>query len=527
MPACRRPPSALTSPAPFDTADMLLRHILGYVPSLVVPVLASFATVFLYTRLLTPAEYGHYSLAITAMMLLVSVFFYWLQVSLPRLMPHAIKAGRTREFQSTVHVAYAAVCAAILLLAPVVFAFVPEGWRAVAWFAVPLALVRALLTMNQSFHRSRLDFRRFNLIECGQALLSLAIGLALVGLWHLGYVGAAAGTLAGMTLMILVDLRTLLATRWRDVRRDQFDEIVRFGAPLVLSFGIAFLVSNSDRFLIAHYRDAAEVGIYSAGYMVMDRITVNLFMLIAGAAFPLLIHRFEHDGPEGAREQFHLNGVAFLMVGLPACTALILLSQDIARVFIGAAFREGAARVMPWIAGAALLNALSTHYFSHAFQVAKKPRMLVYTLAPVALVNLGLNVLLIPTWGYMGAAWAATATYALMLVLMAWFGLRSFPFPLPWMQALQIGTAVLPMAAVLLWVPLPSTAVGLIGKAVLGTAVYGLSILALNVMDARARAHEILARVFSPRPRSELLALRPEPEASADASPLPDLDRGA
>ena len=62
---------------------MLARHILGYIPSLVVPGLASFAAVDCYTRLLEPGAYGHYALAINSMALLNAVFFYWLQIALP------------------------------------------------------------------------------------------------------------------------------------------------------------------------------------------------------------------------------------------------------------------------------------------------------------------------------------------------------------------------------------------------------------------------------------------------------------
>ena len=65
--------------------------------------------------------------------------------------------------------------------------------KQVTWLAVPLALAASLLNMNQAFRRSALDFSRYNLIECGQAMLGLAAGLLLTRLLRMGNLGAVVG----------------------------------------------------------------------------------------------------------------------------------------------------------------------------------------------------------------------------------------------------------------------------------------------------------------------------------------------
>ena len=465
---------------------MLGKHILGYLPSLLVPAITAFAAIYFYTRLLSPDEYGHYALALNAMTMLSAVFFYWLHVSIPRLMPQAVKENRAAPLRTTSYIAFAAAAAVLILCACIFIGLVPLGDLAgVAWLAVPLAIIRSLLTLNQAFHRSALNFRRYNVIECGQALLGLALGLTLV--WKFGCAGTGAilGLLVGMAVMTLVDQRILLAISPRQFSRAALVEIARFGLPIMAIYSLNFVLSASDRFFIEHFRGASEVGLYATGYSLMDRVGQIVFMMVATPAFPLVVHKLEHEGVEAARAQTYHNGVALLALGVPACAGLMLCNTQLAAVLIGPQFREGALAIMPFIAASTLLNGLSTHYFDHAFYLAKKSERLLLTQGPAAALNVALNLLWIPQYGYAGAAWAALASYALLLTLSISLGRRVFRIHFPFKPALQIAASTAAMATILHFVHSPPTAGGLAAMVILGTAAYSLGLLAFDVMGLR------------------------------------------
>lgn len=472
---------------------MLGKHVLGYIPSNVVPALTAFGAVFCYTRLLSPEDYGHYALALNSMTLLNAVFFTWLQTSLPRLMPEAARAGRAAQLRATTYAAFAGMSIVMILCALLFIGTVPLGsLTQVAWLAVPLALARAFLNMNQAFHRSALNFRTYNLIECGQAVLGFGIGLALVYFLQLGNLGATSGMIIGMACMALVDLRQLRQLALVNFSLPVLRTIIKFGLPLTLSYGFAFIISTSDRFMIEHFHGAAAVGIYAAGFTLMDRVATIIFMMVALPAFPLTIHKLEHEGHEAAREQTYMNGVVMLALALPACAGLVLTNTQLATVFIGESFRAGALQIMPWIACSAILNGMATHYFDHAFHLAKKPYLLLFTQGPTALFNLSANLYLIPKYGYMGAVYANVASYLVLLTLSISVGRRAFPIKFPFKPALQIAAAVGAMALVLSMVPFPDGFLGLATKVATGGAVYTAGIWVLNVMDARAKLTRLL-----------------------------------
>lgn len=474
---------------------MLAKHIIGYIPSLAIPAAASFGAVYCYTRLMAPVDYGHYALSFSTMTLLNAVFFYWLQISLPRQLPQAIRNGKEAELKATSYIAFA-LCALLLVVATLVFTgLAPESsWSKIAWLAVPLACMRSLLNMNQAIHRSKLDFKRYNIIECGQSLLGLGSGLALVAFLGWGSAGAILGMVFGMLVMALVDIRTLLAISVRHFNRQLFIETLRYGLPFVAACGFTFILSTSDRFLIQYFRGAGEVGIYAAGYSLMDRIAQILFMVVATPAFPLVIHRLEHEGMEAARNQTYRNGVAMLALCLPACAGLILCSKPLATVLIGEEFRAGALLVMPWIALGTVLSGLSMHYFDHAFHLAKKPHLLFLTQGPAAAANVLLNWWWIPEYGYLGAAYATVLSYILLLSLSITVGRRVFKIRFPFLPACQIAVSTLLMSLALLAFDFPENLLGLILMAALGGAVYGASLLLFNVMDVRTAIRQKLRR---------------------------------
>ena len=56
-----------------------------------------------------------------------------------------------------------------------------------------------------------------------------------------------------------------------------------------------------------------------------------------------------------------------------------------------------------------------------------------------AAVNIGLNLILIPPYGMMGAAMATIAAYSVMFAGMVWWSQRIYPVPYQWRRVLTRG----------------------------------------------------------------------------------------
>jgi O-antigen/teichoic acid export membrane protein len=76
---------------------MIWRRLLGYFPASLAGGLASFGGVFALTRLLSPAEYGFYALALTTMGIVYTLSITWAEAAAYRFAGAARKPAARRQ----------------------------------------------------------------------------------------------------------------------------------------------------------------------------------------------------------------------------------------------------------------------------------------------------------------------------------------------------------------------------------------------------------------------------------------------
>ena len=468
---------------------MLGRQVLGFLPAQIVPALASFASVYLFTRFATPAEYGLFALAMSIAQMGQSVFFYWIQVGATRHLDSARLKGTLAELQSAAYRSHALTFAAFAAIYVITLPMLPldKPLRRALWFALAIVGLRSLVTVNQAFHRGNLNAARFNFIECAQAVAQLGLGLAALLLTSSRAGGLLAGAVIASLLVATIDARAVITALRHPVARAEIVTLLRFGLPLSASFALNYLLSTSDRMLVEYFLGSAAVGVYSVAYSLMDRVISSIFVAVTLAAFPLAIRAFEREGAAAATLQLRDNGRLLLAVVLPAAALLVCLNHQIAAVMVGEAFRGETQAIMPWVVLAALMAGFQLHLFDHAFHLKRRTLLSLCVTGPAALVNIGVNLLLLPRIGLMGAVWATLAGYAVSLAGSIIVGARVMTVPLDLAEMTRVAAACAVMAAVLLTADMPANVTGLAGAFIIAALSYGAAAVALDVAGLRSR----------------------------------------
>src|SRR6476646_5314107 len=128
----------------------MLRQLLAFAPASIAPALLSFGFVYVFTRTLTPNEYGIYTLVSSVMMFLLAVVFWPLASAMVRFYPEAEK---TSQVDSVLKSGYSmfAVGTALVLGVSALVALLPMD--AVMWFVVPLLAVRSASNLSLALYR--------------------------------------------------------------------------------------------------------------------------------------------------------------------------------------------------------------------------------------------------------------------------------------------------------------------------------------------------------------------------------------
>ena len=492
----------------------MYRQIIGYIPANLVPAFVSVLMIYAYTRLLSPAAFGSYSYVFSAVLVLQTSLFYALPIAVMRFFPGAARAGRQDGLLKEAYVVFyamgaatGAVCVGVGMLIDL-----PDQYRAASWLALPMLLFRSLVQLNQSVNRSGNLMRRYNTIECLHAILGLGLGLAALSLVGHGPEAIILGLLIAAVICSAIDFR-LLSSPFRraagSLDKAELVRLVEYAWPLVAVAATAMILQNSDRFLLGSLAGAHVLGIFAVAYSLVERPTTLICTSITTATFPLVVQVLENQGREAARIQAGRNGIALLAVALPACAGLALTADSLAASLVGPAFRTGVAALLPIMSFAALARGLRAHFIDHAFHLSGRPLLMLWTYLPATVLNIALNIYVVPRYGMIGAAWTALLCQS-ATVVGGWFlGTSLFPIWLPVGQVVRCVLAIVPMAVALLVIPFPLNGFGLLAAILLGCLLYVVSAVALDVSEIRSVGVRALLDWLRMKTRSPEAALSP------------------
>jgi O-antigen/teichoic acid export membrane protein len=451
----------------------------------------SFAMIYAYTRMLTPASFGAYSLVFSVVLVVQISVYYAIPLAVMRFYPAAEVAGREAVFLRQAYALFYAVTVVIVAVSAVALWLVPLGPAEAntAWLGVPLLVARSAIGMNQAVNRSADRMARFNSIECFHATLGFLLGLLFILVLGPRAESVIIGLLLAALMCALADMRLLVIPfrRWPDrLDRAAVLRLANFAWPLMLAALTSCMLQLSDRFVIGGLGSAEMLGIYTVAYSLVERPTTLICLAISTATFSMAVQALEQRGRQAGRIQAGKNGAVLLALALPACIGLALTSRHIAAVLVGPAFQAGVAALIPIMCFTALFRGVRSHFIDHAFHLAGRPNLMLWSYGPAALANIVLNLVLVPRYGMMGAAWAGLACQAAAGVA-GWFvGYRVFPLWLPLGSVLRTVAAVVPMAAILWFVTLPLTWLGLLGEVGIGMAAFAAAAFLLNVGGFRS-----------------------------------------
>jgi O-antigen/teichoic acid export membrane protein len=217
------------------------------------------------------------------------------------------------------------------------------------------------------------------------------------------------GQLAGLSLALLW-LRGEIFNG--SGRSSYIRDCLGYGWKSHLSNILAFLNYRIDIFLVNGFLNPAAVGVYVVAVQIAER----LWILSQAVSTVLLPRLAELDDDESARTKLTpLIGRWVLFATTLVTIVVAIFSQPLITVLFGEVYAE-AVGVLLWLLPGVALGSLS-RVLSNDLAARGRPELNLYTAAVVVLVNVMLNLLLIPQMGIEGAALATTIAYTVNAIL--------------------------------------------------------------------------------------------------------------
>lgn len=433
-----------------------IKDLLKYLPAQITLGIVAIIAIPIITRLFPPADFGIYVLVMATVYILVTITG-WLSMSIIRFYPAYERDNKLNEFRSSVvKLLFISVAVLAIVFLGILFLFkshISTQLYHLMLIGTLLFTLMASFQVFQHFLRARRQLGWYNGLYIWSIAAGLGIGIAFVMGLHYGVEGLLWGAILslGVTLPLLWKVvvgGTPLRTKLISGRLAR--EMAKYGFPLVVGNLAAWILSLSDRYVLGFFRGAQEVGIYSASYAVAEYsilLVVSLFMYAAG---PIVMSIWEKDGVEKSREFISKIARYYLIICLPAAMGLSVLAKPAIGVLTAAGYHEGY-RIVALVAFGVFLLGLQ-HRFQLGLAFYKKTYLIMIAIVVSGLLNLGLNFLLIPKYGYMAAAVTTLVSYAFLLTMMIFVSRRYFVWDFPFKTLGRAACASAVMGAIVYFI---------------------------------------------------------------------------
>ena len=259
--------------------------------------------------------------------------------------------------------------------------------------------------------------------------VSLAFGFGLAGLYDTPF-GVGWVFVANFIASVLTLCMILLTTDRTvpHVDRRLLAALLVYSLPLLVS-GVAGTANEFiDRQMIKYLVPAgamAQLGIYGAitKIAVVMVLFTQMYRLAAEPFFLADYKKSDFVAMNAAALKYYVMASMFILLG-------IALFKDLFALIVGADFREGIF-ILPVVLGA---NVLSGVWLNLSFWYKREERtqLAMWVTFTGLFFTVVMNVALVPTMGYVGAAWARLASEAAMVAVSWWLNRRYFPTPYDW-----------------------------------------------------------------------------------------------
>ena len=474
---------------------MFLKHSLFYLLAKVIPALASFITLAAYTRMLTPSEFGVYTVLLTAVNLVNTILFYWLVIGILRYW-HDFKDKRSLLISTTINaylvIIVLALCA--LLIAYFSISAVSKFDPSLLIVSFMLLVTMAFFDMGQQIRSANLNSDKYAVTEVTRITTSIIITLPL--LWYgLGIISIFIGLIVANILTLVLFSKGVLTYQAKAFDKDIFSHLHTYGLPLAVVFIMGQVIDTSDRFLLGYLIDAEAAGMYAVGYNLPLQAIMTIAATLNLAGYPVILKSYNEQGEDEARILLEKYFLLFMSLMIPTAVGLILVGPNLIKLIIGSDFQEASLQLLPWISVAIFIFVTKAFIFDLVFHLTKKTRIVAWMAATAALLNIMLNFWLIPKYGYMGAVYATVSSYTIGLILSIILGRPLFVFSTPFLPLVKIITAVSVMVLFLLLLRDYEGWGWLILQSILGGVIYLIMALLLNITDSRKIVGEIINNV--------------------------------
>lgn len=469
---------------------VMIKNVLKDSVIYTVPSLLTRGTAFLllplYTSIMTPSEYGLLDLVFVFAAIVQLTLTLEISQGLSRFFTSEPDRGEQVRYSASslwfTISAYSVFCTLLLMFYGTIANLItsddaPQNGSDL-FFILAIFYVWSsgvYLTLQNQF---RWEFKAlpYALTSIFSTIISVSSVIILAYFLNKGLNGILLGLIIGQVIGGCINFVVLRQSFPFIIDVNALKKMLGYSFPLVFAAIAVWLNTYIDRVMIASLLSLNELGVYAAGIRLASIVSLA-FIGLQGALSPYIFANYKKAQ---TKQEIATLSRYFVVFATAILVLLGISSQFLVSVILGADF-AGANAVILILATSFILA--QSYIFAPGIFIAGKTHFVVFINVAGGVVNFGLNLLLIPLFGMIGAALATLLGALLVFVIYMWLGQKDYAISYEW-KSIGI-TILLAILAVLsasysatLWVSLP------VGIILFCGGIYLFSIIRVSEIEA-------------------------------------------
>jgi O-antigen/teichoic acid export membrane protein len=280
---------------------------------------------------------------------------------------------------------------------------------------------------NFFFNKLRADeksgwFTTSNLFKLG---LTLGLIAYFVAFRKVGIVGVLYSYIISEAVLLIILIPAMIRQMYLHFEKEIISVAIKFGFPLIF-MSIAMLILNvSDRYILKYFTNYKEVGLYDLGYRISG--VVNMFIIVPFnmAIMPIAYQMYQQEGDKRYFSKI-MTYLTIILVWISL--ALSLFSKELIKIFALNSDYWAAAKVIPVILFSYIFFGMRIIANLGMLLTTKTKSLALVTIA-ASLLNIVLNIIFIPKWGMMAAAYSTLISFILLYWLTYFLSQKYYRIP--------------------------------------------------------------------------------------------------
>ena len=387
----------------------LIKNMAIFAISIFATKIIYFILVPLYTKCLTPSEYGIVDLLFTITNFIFPIFTLNITEAIYR-----FSMDKDSNFNRIISIGFLCfviciVCSLILIPAVNLFSNYSDYSLLFYLYVISVAFFQIVLSLVKGQEKLKLfsfgNIIASFLIAIFNILLLLVFNMKIEG-YFLSYI--LANFITG--IFVFVSAKYYSFIKKIELDKALFKKMTKYSVVLIPTSFLWWIINSSDRIMIANILGNYENGIYAISYKIPSLLTTNSFVFTQAWVFSAIKNINEEDNEQYTNKIFDI----FIKLLCIAGILIILVIKPLFKIYVTPVYYT-AWKFVPFLVFGYVFMTAAT-FVSTSYNVKKDSKGFLYSGAIGAFINIILNLILIPKFWIYGAAFATMLSYISVFV---------------------------------------------------------------------------------------------------------------